>query len=111
MPVVRGTVWRCLRNLLQGSMRHLPLVRRTLLRVSWPLLALLFDLCFSRREVFNLHYPQAFKAKLSTPVTCFGGFLTRAAMEATLVRGSCANVCAGRECCAQPHCDRPPRGP
>src|SRR3546814_7580055 len=38
MPMVRGTFWRCLRNMLQGSMRHLPLVRRTLLRVSWPLL-------------------------------------------------------------------------
>src|SRR3546814_8288628 len=49
MPMVRGTFWRCLRNMLQGSMRHLPLVRRTLLRVSWPLLALLFDLCFRRR--------------------------------------------------------------
>src|SRR3546814_19385176 len=82
--------------MLQGSMRHLPLVRRTLLRVSWPLLALLFDLCFSRREGFNLPYTQAFKAKLSIPVICVGGFLTREAMEAALARGRCDIVPAGR---------------
>src|SRR3546814_200984 len=102
MPMVRGTFWRCLRNMLQGSMRHLPLVRRTLLRVSWPLLALLFDLCFSRREGFNLHYTQAFKAKLSIPVICVGGFLTREAMEAALARGRCDIVSAGRAFIADP---------
>src|SRR3546814_11355329 len=102
MPMVRGTFWRCLRNMLQGSMRHLPLVRRTLLRVSWPLLALLFDLCFSRREGFNLHYTRAFKAKLAIPVICVGGFLTREAMEAALARGRCDIVSAGRAFIADP---------
>ena len=39
-PVVRGTFGRCLRNMVQGSVRYLPGVRRFLFTVFWPLLAL-----------------------------------------------------------------------
>ncbi|HRN60889.1 MAG TPA: NADH:flavin oxidoreductase [Luteimonas sp.] len=102
MPMVRGTFGRCLRNMVQGSMRHLPLARRTLMRVSWPLLALLFNLFFSRREGFNLRYTQVFKARLSIPVICVGGFLTREAMEAALTQGRCDIVSAGRAFIADP---------
>src|SRR3546814_20148483 len=83
-------------------MRLRPLVGGTLLRVSGPLLALLFDLGVSRREGFNLHYTQAFKAKLSIPVICVVGFLTREAMEAALARGRCDIVSAGRAFIADP---------
>ena len=102
MPMVRGTFWRCLRNMVQGSMRYLPFVRRTLMRVSWPLVALAFNLFFGRREGFNLRYTQVFKAKLSIPVICVGGFLTRDAMEAALAQGRCDIVSAGRAFIADP---------
>ena len=102
MPMVRGSFGRCLRNMVQGSMRHLPFVRRTLMRVSWPLLALAFDLFFSRREGFNLRYTQVFKAKLTIPVICVGGFLTREAMEAALAQGRCDIISAGRGFIADP---------
>src|SRR3546814_16666579 len=83
-------------------MRLRPLVGGTLLRVSGPLLALLFDLGVSRREGFNLHYTQAFKATLSIPVICVGGFLTREAMEAALALGRCDIASAGRAFIADP---------
>lgn len=102
MPMVRGRFGRCLRNMVQGSVRHLPVVRRTLMRVSWPLLALLFDLAFRPREGFNLRYARAFKAKLSIPLICVGGFLTREAMEAALAQGLCDIVAAGRAFIADP---------
>ena len=38
-PVVRGTFGRCLRNMVQGSVRHLPPLRRVLFTVFWPLVA------------------------------------------------------------------------
>lgn len=102
MPMVRGTFGRCLRNMVQGSMRYLPVVRRTLLRLTWPLLALVFDLFFSHREGFNLRYTQVFKANLSIPVICVGGFLTREAMQAAIEQGRCDIVSAGRAFIADP---------
>lgn len=102
MPMVRGRFGRCLRNMAQGSVRHLPVVRRTLMRASWPLLALLFDLAFRPREGFNLRYARAFKAKLSIPLICVGGFLGREAMEAALARGDCDIIAAGRAFIADP---------
>src|SRR3546814_78835 len=40
--------------------------------------------------------------KLSIPVICVGGFLTREAMEAALARGRCDIVSAGRAFIADP---------
>lgn len=101
-PMVRGTFTRCLRNMVQGSMRHLPWFRRWAIRILWPILALLFNLIFGRREGFNLAYARKFKAKLSIPVICVGGFLTRAAMQAAIEQGSCDIVSAGRAFIADP---------
>ena len=102
MPMVHGTFGRCLRNMVNGAMRYLPFIRRWGFRLSWPLLALLFDLLWPRHEGFNLRYAQAFKRRLSIPVICVGGFLTRAAMEAAILRGSCDIVSAGRAFIADP---------
>ncbi|HEY6642831.1 NADH:flavin oxidoreductase [Povalibacter sp.] len=102
MPMVHGTFARCLRNMVGGAMRYLPWVRRWGFRLFWPLFALLFDVLWPRREGFNLRYAQAFARELSIPVICVGGFLTRAAMEAALARGSCDLVSAGRAFIADP---------
>jgi len=101
-PMVRGTFGRCLRNMVQGSMSYLPFVRRWLFRLFWPLLALVFNLIWTRREGFNLRYAREFKQKLSIPVICVGGFLTREAMEAAIGQGLCDIVSAGRAFIADP---------
>jgi 2,4-dienoyl-CoA reductase-like NADH-dependent reductase (Old Yellow Enzyme family) len=101
-PMVRGTFGRCLRNMVQGSMSHLGFVRRWFFRLSWPVLALAFNLVWTPREGFNLRYTREFKPKLGIPVICVGGFLTRAAMEAALRRGECDIVSAGRAFIADP---------
>lgn len=101
-PMVRGTFGRCLRNMVQGSMRHLPFVRRWLFRLFWPLLALACNLIWMRREGFNLRYTQAFKANLSIPVICVGGFLTRETMQTAIDRAQCDIVSAGRAFIADP---------
>ena len=101
-PMVRGTFGRCLRNMVQGSMSHLPFARRWLFRLLWPLLAFTFNLIWIRREGFNLPYTQEFKRRLSIPVICVGGFLTREAMEAAIRQGRCDIVSAGRAFIADP---------
>jgi 2,4-dienoyl-CoA reductase-like NADH-dependent reductase (Old Yellow Enzyme family) len=102
MPMVRGTFWRCLRNMVQGSMRYLPFFRRWGMRLTWPLLALVFNMIWTRREGFNLVYTREFKARLHIPVICVGGFLTRDAMEAAIAAGQCDIVSAGRAFIADP---------
>jgi 2,4-dienoyl-CoA reductase-like NADH-dependent reductase (Old Yellow Enzyme family) len=101
-PMVRGRFARCLRNMAQGSVRHLPFLRRWALRLLWPVIAIVFDLLWRPREGFNLAYARAFKARLSIPVICVGGFLTRRAMEDAIGRGSCDIVSAGRAFIADP---------
>ncbi|MBL8482373.1 MAG: NADH:flavin oxidoreductase [Rhodocyclaceae bacterium] len=101
-PMVRGTFGRCLRNMVQGSMAHLPFVRRWGFRIFWPLLALLFNLIWTPQQGFNLRYTRVFKRKLSIPVICVGGFLTRDAMEAALDAGECDICSAGRAFIADP---------
>jgi len=101
-PMVRGSFGRCLRNMVQGSMRQLPFVRRWGFRLFWPLMALAFNLIWTRQEGFNLRYTRAFKARLSIPVICVGGFLTREAMQNALEQGLCDIVSAGRAFIADP---------
>jgi 2,4-dienoyl-CoA reductase-like NADH-dependent reductase (Old Yellow Enzyme family) len=101
-PMVRGTFWRCLRNMVQGSMSHLGFLRRWLFRLFWPFLALVFNLIWTPREGFNLRYAREFKRKLKIPVICVGGFLTREAMEAAIRQGECDIVSAGRAFIADP---------
>ena len=102
MPMVRGTFGRCLRNMVQGSMRYLPFFRRWGMRIFWPVLAVLFNLIWTPREGFNLPYTRVFKKRVSIPVICVGGFLTREAMEAAIARGDCDIVSAGRAFIADP---------
>ncbi|MCB1723389.1 MAG: NADH:flavin oxidoreductase [Chromatiaceae bacterium] len=101
-PMVCGTFFRCLRNMVDGSMRHLPPVRRTLMRVFWPVVALASNLLWKGREGFNLDYTPAFKQRLHIPVICVGGFRTRAAMERAIRSGMCDAVSAGRPFLADP---------
>ncbi|MGB8432836.1 MAG: NADH:flavin oxidoreductase [Burkholderiales bacterium] len=101
-PMVRGTFGRCLRNMVQGSMRHLPFFRRWGMRIFWPAMAVVFNLLFSRREGFNLDYAEVFKSRVAIPVICVGGFRARAAMEAAIQAGRCDIVSAGRPFIADP---------
>jgi 2,4-dienoyl-CoA reductase-like NADH-dependent reductase (Old Yellow Enzyme family) len=101
-PVVRGTFGRCLRNMLQGSVRHLPGLRRVLINVFWPLLAFGSNLIWRPYEGYNLRSARQFKQALSIPVLCVGGFLTRAAMQSAIEQGSCDAVSVGRGFIANP---------
>lgn len=102
-PMVRGSFMRCMRNMVHGSGRYLPFLRRWGMRLSWPLLALVLDLMFSRREGFNRDYARQIKAAVSIPVICVGGFRTREVMEAALRMGHCDLVSAGRAFIADPY--------
>lgn len=101
-PVVRGTFGRCLRNMVQGSVRFLPGVRRVLFTVFWPVIALVCNLIWRPYEGYNLRYARHFKKALSIPVLCVGGFLTRAEMEAAIDQGLCDAVSIGRGFIANP---------
>lgn len=101
-PMVRGTFGRCLRHMVDGSMRYLPEPRRTLLRVFRPLVTLASNLLWPGRQGYNLDYTPQFKQKLNIPVICVGGFRTRDAMEDAIVRGQCDAVSAGRAFIADP---------
>jgi 2,4-dienoyl-CoA reductase-like NADH-dependent reductase (Old Yellow Enzyme family) len=102
MVMVHGTFIRCLRNMVQGSMAYLPFFRRWFFRLFWPVIALLFNLIWPARQGFNLPYAQEFKKRLTIPVICVGGFLTRDAMEAAIEQGRCDIVSAGRAFIADP---------
>ena len=102
MVMVHGTFGRCLRNMVEGSMAYLPFFRRWFFRLSWPMIAVLFDLIWPPRQGFNLIYAQEFKKRLTIPVICVGGFLAREAMEAAIEQGRCDIVSAGRAFIADP---------
>jgi 2,4-dienoyl-CoA reductase-like NADH-dependent reductase (Old Yellow Enzyme family) len=101
-PMVRGTFGRCLRGMLSGGVRHLSAWRRILFNALWPLMAVVFNLVFRWREGFNLRYARQFKAALSIPVICVGGFITRRAMESAIAGGQCDAISAGRAFIADP---------
>lgn len=101
-PVVRGTFWRCMRGIAQGSARYAPGAYRFFIRTFWPAMALVSGVLWRPREGYNLRYARHFKKALSIPVICVGGFLTRAAMEAAIARGDCDAVSIGRGFVANP---------
>lgn len=102
-PMVCGTFGRCLRNMVDGSMAHLPWLRRTAVRVFRPLIALASNVLWKGREGFNLDYTPDFKAALKIPVICVGGFRERTAMEEALRNDWCDAVSAGRPFIADPY--------
>ncbi len=114
-PVVRGRFGRCLRLMVQGSVRYLPVFRRIIFTLFWPLIAFTFNLIWKPYQGFNLNYARQFKAALSIPVICVGGFLTRDKMEAAIKGGDCDAVSAGRSFIANPflykHLRENTRGP
>lgn len=102
-PMVRGSFGRCLRAMVKGSVRYLPFPRRQLVTAFWPLIALASNLIWRRREGYNLDYAREFKAALSIPVICVGGFATRAAMAAAIESGACDAVACARAFIADPY--------
>lgn len=55
------------------------------------------------REGFNLRYARQFKAALSIPVICVGGFRSAAAMQAAIDDGFCDAVSCARAMIADPY--------
>lgn len=104
MPVVRGTFTRFFRGMLaSGTVDQLSWLRRFGFRFGWPLLALLFNLIWPRREGFNLAYARKFKSALSIPVICVGGFIHRKPMQAAIDNEWCDAVSSGRAFIADPY--------
>ena len=114
-PVVRGTFGRCLRNMSQGSARHLRGFRRFAFLTFWPVMAFVFNLLWRPYEGYNLRYARHFKQALSIPVLCVGGFLTREKMEEAIEQRQCDAVTLGRGFIANPwlyrHLREGTRGP
>ena len=102
-PVVRGTFGRCLKGMVEGSARHLPTVRRVLISTFWPLGALVFNVLFKPYPGYNAGYAREFKASLSIPVICVGGFVTADEMGTAIGEGRCDAVSAGRAFIADPY--------
>ncbi len=104
MPVARGSFARFFRGMLaSGIVDHLSRLRRLGFRLTWPLLTLLFNIIWSRREGFNLAYAHAFKMRLSIPVICVGGFLHRERMQSAILDGLCDAVSSARAFIADPY--------
>ena len=101
-PVVRGTFWRCLQGMANGSVRFLPGLWQIFFSLTWPLLALVCNLIWRPSEGYNLRYARQFKAALSIPVICVGGFLTRGGMAKALEDGLCDAISSGRAFIADP---------
>ncbi|MEM8916777.1 MAG: NADH:flavin oxidoreductase [Pseudomonadota bacterium] len=100
---VRGRFFRCLGRMVRGSVRHLPLFRRTLLTTTWPVWALASNILWPYREAFNLAAARRFKQALKIPVICVGGFRRRETMEAAIETGFCDAVSVGRGFIANPY--------
>jgi 2,4-dienoyl-CoA reductase-like NADH-dependent reductase (Old Yellow Enzyme family) len=101
-PMVRGSFGRCLRAMVRGSVRYLSFPRRQLVTLFWPLIALASNLIWRREEGYNLKYAGQFKAALSIPVICVGGFTTREKMETAIADAACDAVSCARAFIADP---------
>jgi 2,4-dienoyl-CoA reductase-like NADH-dependent reductase (Old Yellow Enzyme family) len=102
-PMIRGTFGGFLDGMLrEGLGSELPRSRRWGIRASRPLLAFAFDRLWPHREGFNLGYTARFKAALSVPVLCVGGFRTRRAMASAIRDGACDAVSCARAMIADP---------
>lgn len=103
-PMIRGTFGDFFKGLMKEGigfqMTPFRKVGVTLFRhpISW-----MFNAIWPHYEGFNTHYSQAFKNKLSIPVICVGGFLTRQAATDAVKNGLCDAVSVGRAMIADPY--------
>jgi 2,4-dienoyl-CoA reductase-like NADH-dependent reductase (Old Yellow Enzyme family) len=86
----------------EGGGQFMGQPRRGVARASSPFVALAANRMWSTREGFNLRYAREFKAGLSIPVICVGGFHTQQAMEAAVAAGDCDAVSLARGLIANP---------
>jgi 2,4-dienoyl-CoA reductase-like NADH-dependent reductase (Old Yellow Enzyme family) len=101
--MARGKFQMCMRNMVDGALKHVPPARRWFFRTFRPLIALGANLLWSPYEGFNLQYARHFKQRLRIPVICVGGFRSRVAMESAIAEGGCDAVSSGRAFIADPH--------
>ncbi len=103
-PMIRGTFGDFFKGLMkEGIGFQMTPFRKagvTLFRhpISW-----MFNVIWPHYEGFNTHYSLAFKKKLSIPVICVGGFLTRQAATDAINSGLCDAVSVGRAMIADPY--------
>jgi 2,4-dienoyl-CoA reductase-like NADH-dependent reductase (Old Yellow Enzyme family) len=87
---------------VRGDGRHMGALRRFFLNHFDRHFAALSNWLWPAREGFNLEYARRFKAELSVPVICVGGFHTRRAMEQALADGATDAISCGRAFIADP---------
>ena len=103
-PMIRGTFGDFFKGLMKEGigwqMTPFRKIGVTLFRqpISW-----MFDKIWPHYEGFNTHYSTAFKQKLTIPVICVGGFLTRQAATDAINNGLCDAVSVGRAMIADPY--------
>ncbi|ACL02860.1 Predicted NADH:flavin oxidoreductase/NADH oxidase [Desulfatibacillum aliphaticivorans] len=103
-PMIRGNFGPFFKGLMEeGIGPQLPWFRRFGITCFRHPLAYIFDHIWPAQEGFNLHYAREFKKKLSIPVICVGGFLTREHMEQAIDGGACDAVSVGRAMIADPY--------
>jgi 2,4-dienoyl-CoA reductase-like NADH-dependent reductase (Old Yellow Enzyme family) len=87
---------------VRGAGRHMGALQRFCLKHFDRLFAAVSNRLWPAREGFNLEYARRFKAELSVPVICVGGFHTRQAMERALSDGATDAISCGRSFIADP---------
>lgn len=87
---------------LRGAGRLMGAAKRFCMNHFDRLLAGISNRLWPAREGFNLEYARRFKAELSVPIICVGGFHTREAMEQALSDGATDAISCGRAFIADP---------
>jgi len=107
LAAYRGDSWAFFRRYVkEGVGQDLPMPMRQVLRLSWPALALVGSLLWSRKEGFNLEYAEKVKGRLrqaglnETAVICVGGFYR--VREIARALETCDAVSIGRAMLAEP---------
>ncbi len=103
-PMIRGTFNEFFPSLIkEGIGDQLPWFRRWGVTYFHHPLAFVFNRLWPAQEGFNLQYARQFKEKLSIPIICVGGFLTKEKMEEAVGGGVCDAVSSARSMIADPY--------
>lgn len=102
-PGFRGRFTEYLRDFLDvGVGAQLPPLQKHGMKIGRPLLGALLNLWRPARQGFNLQYAKRFKARLSIPVICVGGFHELDEINRAIGAGECDAVSIGRAMIADP---------
>jgi 2,4-dienoyl-CoA reductase-like NADH-dependent reductase (Old Yellow Enzyme family) len=103
-PMIRGTFDDFFDGLMkEGIGWQLPFIRKMGVTLFHRPISLVFNRLWPHYEGFNTGYSREFRKKLTMPVICVGGFLTRQAASEAVSRGWCDAVSVGRAMIADPY--------